>query len=207
MDGARARARGGVRAVARRRGDKKFGTLIVLLTMADTGLPPGWAIKVSQTHKKAYFLNQGTKESSWEPPFATDTAKLKAYLSKFEANGNKPVIPADGKVRASHLLIKSRESRRPKSWRSPDGISRSRDEAIATLRGHQARILNGEVKLSELAQTESDCLSHAQGGDLGFFGKGLMQPPFEEAAFNLNVGEVSDIIETDSGVHLVQRTA
>ncbi|CAK7896208.1 peptidyl-prolyl cis-trans isomerase Ess1p [[Candida] anglica] len=175
--------------------------------MTETGLPPGWAIRLSKTHNKEYFLNQATKESSWEAPFGTDNDKLKTYLTKYHAAGNKPVIPSDGKVRASHLLIKSNQSRRPKSWKSPDGVTRSRDEAIAILKKHQERILNGEVKLSELAETESDCSSHSQGGDLGFFGKGSMQPPFEEATFDLNVGEISDIIETDSGVHLIQRTA
>lgn len=177
------------------------------MSEVETGLPLTWAIRVSRTHNKEYFLNQATKESSWEPPFGTDNEKLDKYLAKFRANGNKPVIPADGKVRASHLLIKSNQSRRPKSWKSPDGISRTRDEAIMLLKQHQERILNGEIKLSDLASTESDCSSHAQGGDLGFFGKGQMQPSFEEAAFGMNVGEVSDIVESDSGVHLIQRTA
>lgn len=53
----------------------------------------------------------------------------------------------------------------------------------------------------------SDCSSAHQGGDLGAFGRGQMQPAFEKAAFDLPVGETSGIIETDSGVHLIQRTA
>lgn len=175
--------------------------------MSTTGLPPGWSIHLSRTHNKEYFLNQATKESSWEPPFGSDTDRLNEYLKKFRANGNKPVVQADGKIRVSHLLIKNATSRKPKSWKSPDGITLTRDEAILILKKHQARILNGEVKLGELAQTESDCSSHSQGGDLGFFGKGQMQPKFEEAAYALNVGDISDIVETDSGVHLIQRTA
>ena len=175
--------------------------------LTETGLPPGWAIRVSRKHNQEYFLKQATKESSCEPPFGTDNDKLNAYLQKFHANGNKPVVAEDGKVRASHLLIKSTQSRRPKSWKSPDGVTRTRDEAIAILKEHEKRILNGEVKLSEVAETESDCSSHAQGGDLGYFGKGQMQPTFEDAAFGLNVGEISDIVESDSGVHLIQRTA
>lgn len=171
-----------------------------------TGLPPGWAIRVSRTHNKEYFLNQATSESTWEAPFGSDDAKLAEYLKHFRANGNKPVVQDDGKVRVSHLLIKNVQSRKPRSWKSPDGITLSRDEAILILKKHQARILNGEIKLSELAETESDCSSHSQGGDLGFFGKGQMQPKFEEAAYGLNVGEISDIIETDSGVHILQRT-
>lgn len=172
----------------------------------ETGLPPGWSLKTSKTHGTPYFLNQATRESLWEPPYGTVSEKLDAYLAKYRENGNKPVVNGDGKVRASHLLIKNETSRRPKSWKSPDGITLSRDEAIAILRGHQKRILNGEVRFADVARSESDCSSHEKGGDLGFFGRGQMQPAFEEATFALNVGEYSDIIETDSGVHLIQRT-
>ena len=44
------------------------------------------------------------------------------------------------------------------------------------------------------------------GGDLGVFGRGKMQVPFERAAFALQVGQLSDIVDTDSGVHLILRT-
>lgn len=173
--------------------------------MSSVGLPSGWVLKISKTKNREYYYNQGTGESSWEPPFGTDEDQLKEYLRQFKQNGNKPVV-LDGKVKASHLLIKHNQLRRPKLWKSPDGIALSRDDAIAKLRGFQKQINNGEIKLEELAETESDCSSHAKGGDLGFFGRGQMQPLFEEAAFALNIGEISGIIETDSGVHLIHRT-
>lgn len=171
----------------------------------ETGLPRGWSIKVSKTQNAPYFVNLATLESTWELPEGTDSDKATEYLSKFKDNGNKPLVGDDGKVRVSHLLVKNVNSRRPKSWKNPE-ITLSRDEAIAKLKGFRNQIVTGQVSLSELAKTESDCSSHEKGGDLGFFGKGQMQPPFEAASFALNVGEYSDIIETDSGVHVLQRT-
>lgn len=56
-----------------------------------------------------------------------------------------------------------------------------------------------------MAQKYSDCSSAKRGGDLGMFGRGSMQKPFEEAAFGLKIGQLSDIIETDSGLHIIER--
>lgn len=57
----------------------------------------------------------------------------------------------------------------------------------------------------ELAEEFSDCSSSKRGGDLGSFTRGQMQKPFEDVAFGLRVGELSGIVETDSGVHIIQR--
>ena len=63
------------------------------------------------------------------------------------------------------------------------------------------------MEFDELASKYSDCSSAHKGGDLGMFGRGQMQKPFEDAAFALNVGQMSDIVDTDSGVHIILRTA
>lgn len=109
-------------------------------------------------------------------------------------------------VRASHLLVKHAGSRRPSSWRS-EVITISKADAIAKLDGLRARIVAGSVKFADLARVESDCSSAAKGGDLGAFGRGQMQKPFEDATYALAVGELSGIIDTDSGVHIILRTA
>ena len=49
--------------------------------------------------------------------------------------------------------------------------------------------------------------SAKQGGDLGFFGRGDMQKPFEDTTYGLQVGAMSGIVDTDSGVHIILRTA
>ncbi len=69
------------------------------------------------------------------------------------------------KIRAAHLLVKHRDSRRPSSWRELH-ITRTREEAIAILKGHEARIRSGEISLGDLAEKESDCSSARKKGDL-----------------------------------------
>ncbi|HUT50340.1 MAG TPA: peptidylprolyl isomerase [Alphaproteobacteria bacterium] len=64
----------------------------------------------------------------------------------------------------------------------------------------------GGGEFAALASEHSDCPSRAQGGDLGSFGRGMMVPEFEQAAFALETGNVSDVVQTDFGYHLIQRT-
>jgi len=115
-------------------------------------------------------------------------------------------------VRASHLLVKHRDSRRPSSWKEPEGCTRTREEAVAMVkefREQLCRVGGGELaeRFRELAARESHCSSSRNGGDLGEFGPGKMQPAFEKAAFALKVGELSEPVLSDSGVHIILRTA
>ena len=73
--------------------------------------------------------------------------------------------------------------------------------------GYKNQIVKGEKQFNELAAQFSDCSSAKRGGDLGLFGRGQMQKPFEDATFALKIGQLSDIVDTDSGVHIILRTA
>lgn len=116
-------------------------------------------------------------------------------------------------VRVLHILKKHRGSRRPASWRNPK-ITDSKEKAISDLRellsilsesgGNHKEL---RATFEELAKTESDCSSAKRGGDLGFFGRKKMQPAFEKASFGLKVGQLSDIVDTSSGVHIILRLA
>ncbi|XAR72758.1 Peptidylprolyl isomerase [Bertholletia excelsa] len=116
---------------------------------------------------------------------------------------------ASGQVRASHILIKHQGSRRKASWKDPEGrviCNTTRDAAVVELRGLRNDIVSGNAKFDDVASRYSDCSSAKRGGDLGPFGRGQMQKPFEEATYALKVGEISDIVDTDSGVHIIMRT-
>lgn len=86
-------------------------------------------------------------------------------------------------VRASHILVKTEQ---------------------------EAQELYNEIKngksFAEIAQEKSLCPSGQNGGDLGFFGRGMMVKPFEDAAFNLEIGEISQPVETQFGWHLIELT-
>lgn len=73
--------------------------------------------------------------------------------------------------------------------------------------GYRDQITSGQATFEELASQFSDCSSAKRGGDLGPFGRGQMQKPFEDATYSMKVGELSDIVDTDSGVHIILRTA
>ena len=67
------------------------------------------------------------------------------------------------------------------------------------------RILDGESSFSTMAVLYSeDPVSARQGGELGFTGKGVWVPEFENVAFNLRDGEISDVIESEHGFHIIQ---
>ena len=73
--------------------------------------------------------------------------------------------------------------------------------------GYRDQIVSGQATFEELASQFSDCSSAKRGGDLGPFGRGQMQKPFEDATYSMKVGELSEPVDTDSGVHIILRTA
>jgi len=173
----------------------------------ESGLPGPWEVRISNSKNLPYYFNPDSKESRWEPPEGADADTLKNYMAKYHTSAISRPNLGDGqedKIRAAHLLIKHRESRRPSSWRESK-ITRTKEDAMQILLGHEQRIRAGSTTLGDLAMAESDCSSARKRGDLGFFGKGDMQKEFEDAAFALKPGEVSHVVETASGLHLIER--
>ena len=103
-------------------------------------------------------------------------------------------------IHARHILIMHQGSKR-----KPASVTRTEDEA-RTLIGEIAEKLKDGADFAALAREHSDCPSGKRaGGDLGTFSKGKMAPPFEKAAFALAENQISDIVETDFGFHVIQR--
>jgi peptidyl-prolyl cis-trans isomerase C len=84
-------------------------------------------------------------------------------------------------VKASHILVADKE-------------------ACEQLR---AEIVGGTLTFEDAAKQHSKCPSGANGGDLGFFGRGRMVPQFDKVAFDLPVGEISEAVQTQFGWHLL----
>eukprot|EP00471_Norrisiella_sphaerica_P006558 CAMPEP_0184492560 /NCGR_PEP_ID=MMETSP0113_2-20130426/23636_1 /TAXON_ID=91329 /ORGANISM="Norrisiella sphaerica, Strain BC52" /LENGTH=232 /DNA_ID=CAMNT_0026877429 /DNA_START=46 /DNA_END=744 /DNA_ORIENTATION=+ len=122
------------------------------------------------------------------------------------------LLSSSGKVRASHILVKHEESRRLASWKDPNGVEikkRTVADADKILEGFLATIKASSDKkatFAEIASKHSDCGSAKNGGDLGTFGPGEMQKAFEDGTYAIEVGEISSIIHSGSGSHIIMRT-
>ncbi len=99
-----------------------------------------------------------------------------------------------GQVRAQHILV------------SPKGDAPAdRDAAKAKILEIRGRLLAGSDFSTEAA-AHSDCPSGKQaGGSLGWFSRGMMVKEFDEAAFSMKVGELSDVVETQFGFHVIYK--
>ncbi len=118
-----------------------------------------------------------------------------AEIKKFYDENKDKYFKQEAGVRASHILI----SVDPKAKPEEKKAAKEKAEAI------RKRLLAGE-DFATLAKSESGCPSGKQGGDLGFFSHGQMVEPFEKAAFALKPGELSDVVETQFGYHIIKVT-
>lgn len=99
------------------------------------------------------------------------------------------------RVKASHILIKTEAA-------DTEEIKAEKRKRIEDL---LVRVKGGQ-EFADIASENSDCPSSKNGGDLGFFGKGQMVKAFEDAAFALEKGEISGIVETRFGYHIIKLT-
>lgn len=84
-------------------------------------------------------------------------------------------------------------------------VKGSDDAALDKIKGIRARIVDGRADFAEEAKKHSDCPSGQQGGSLGWFGRGMMVPEFDKVAFEMAKGEVSNIVTTQFGYHIIYK--
>lgn len=121
---------------------------------------------------------------------AAPEAELKAYYEQ-----NKSAYGQPEERRASHILLTAGAGG---SASDKAGARKKAEELLAQLRKNP----NDFAKLAR--EFSKDPGSAAKGGDLGFFGRNMMVKPFEDAAFKLKPGEISDVVETDFGFHIIR---
>lgn len=106
---------------------------------------------------------------------------------------NKNQFIDNPKINASHILIQV-----------PDGADEARIKESSDRISDLKEQLDDGADFAELAKLHSEDSSAAKGGELGYFEKGVMVAPFEKAAFGLDVGEVSDIVRSPYGFHIIK---
>ena len=187
-----------LRAEAARRGLKATDADIEeAISNAVTRLPPGMEFAdildrmgmtmedVRKDIAEGLPVNKLVEEVSKGVELAEDA--VKAF---YDENARYFEVPEQ--VEASHILITvTNEAQKA--------------EAKAKIEAIREKLLAGE-DFAKLAAENSDCPSKAQGGNLGYFGHGQMVKPFEEAAFALATNEISDVVETTFGFHVIKVT-
>ena len=104
----------------------------------------------------------------------------------FEAHKAEFVVPPQ--VLCQHILVKGTD-----------------DAALDKIKAIRERIVNEGADFAEEAKKNSDCPSGAEGGSLGWFGRGMMVPEFDKVAFEMKKGEVSGIVTTQFGYHIIYK--
>ncbi len=103
------------------------------------------------------------------------------------------------KVRASHVLVAYQGSARSSATRSKDDARALAGQLLTRLRG-------GAIFEATAKDHSDDPSAKTRGGDLGAFDRSTMTKAFADAAFRLDVGQISDVVETEFGFHIIKRT-
>jgi peptidyl-prolyl cis-trans isomerase C len=118
-------------------------------------------------------------------------AEALAFYEKNKEDFNNP-----DQVQASHILVKVEQNATPEE----------KAAAKAKIEKLLKQVKTPDANFAQLARENSDCPSKAKGGDLGYFGRGQMVPEFEDAAFAMKPGQISGVVETQFGYHIIKVT-
>lgn len=164
-------------------------------------------VKVSDDMIKAYYDKNAVRFEVPEQAkieyvvFNADAVSTQSNVSDADVKSyydqNAKRYVTDEQRRASHILVAVKK----------DATPAVKAAAKAKAEGLLAQLRKNPAEMASLAKTSSDDPgSAAVGGDLDFFGKGMMVKPFEDTAFTLKKGEISNLVESDFGYHIIQVT-
>jgi peptidyl-prolyl cis-trans isomerase C len=155
---------------------------------------------IAKNKDKKQFQDQMTINSFFEKTIISK-CKVSEKDAKvyYDANPKQFETPADPKdsMRASHILIMAKEKDDAKT----KAAGKAKAEKLLALLKKDSSLFE------ELAEKESGCPSGKNKGSLGAFKKGQMVPAFEQAVVNLKTGEISAVVETKFGYHIIRRDA
>ena len=156
--------------------------------------------KVTKAQTRVRELNENL--AGWYYVISNDVyEKIRLDRSDFVKAKEKEGEEKPEEVQASHILISYKGADRADA-----DISRSKEEAKAEAERIRKLIVEDGQDFAEMAKEHSDGPSSTKGGDLGKFKFEVMAKPFSEAAFALGIDEVSEVVETGFGFHVIKRT-
>jgi len=156
--------------------------------------------KIAEAQKRVNELNANLAE--WYYVISNEVyEKIRLERSDFVKAKEVESDDIPDEIKASHILISYKGADRADS-----NINRSKEEAKAEAERILGLIVNDNKDFAEMAKKHSDGPSKTKGGDLGKFKFEVMAKPFSEAAFALEVGGVSGVVETGFGYHVIKRT-
>jgi hypothetical protein len=156
--------------------------------------------KVTKAQARVNELNQNL--AGWYYVISNEVyEKIRLDRTDFVKAKEKEEGDTPEEVQASHILISYKGADRADA-----DISRSKEEAKAEAEKIRKLIVDDGKDFAEMAKTHSDGPSSTKGGDLGKFKFEVMAKPFSEAAFALGIDEVSEVVETGFGFHVIKRT-
>jgi peptidyl-prolyl cis-trans isomerase C len=153
--------------------------------------------KITVDIVKAQITKQMTLQQLQEALLQEMKEKIKVTEKDSKAfyDANLDKFNHPDQVKASHILIKV----------DPKADKAAVKQALSTIEDIRKKAIAGE-DFAELAKKNSQGESNIKGGDLGFFSKGKLQKPFEDAAFTLQPNEISKVVKTELGYHIIKVT-
>ena len=156
--------------------------------------------QLSETQEEALYLPEGEITEVIENGDFLETYKLiKKNEQKEAVEASHILIAYEGAERADENITRTKEEAQAEAYRIYE-------EVRVAQSGTGADTLTGSTLFGTFAEQYSDGPSASQGGQLGWFEKGQMTPAFEDIAFALQVGYMSEPIETSFGYHIIRKT-